>query len=345
MPPPDQNKPGGSPDFLNQSDIDRLIAEAAAVAEKKPPVFRSTGERFAETDAPRVEAHDFSNPVVIDDLVMRALRQRHHEFTSFVSARLSIFLRMDFSLKLQRLATTVYHRFTASVPNPGHVVLFKMEPLAGVGVLDVNPRLGLTVVDRMLGGKGHSVKVPDNLTEIEINLLDDILLVIIEEWCRLWSHERKLTASVVGRESGGRYLQTSASDTVMLVAIFEGSIGDCTERMQLAIPLPTVEGVVRGMAAASLQAASENKNATRQTAWRPAYNGIRIPLSVEWDAGEISLRELIALAAGSIVRLPREIIQQTRVRLADRTKFVGEIGVEDGRLAVRIDQKLYPEDV
>ena len=36
--------------------------------------------------------------------------------------------------------------------------MFKVEPLVGVGILDINPRLALTIADRLLGGRGHSVK-------------------------------------------------------------------------------------------------------------------------------------------------------------------------------------------
>jgi flagellar motor switch protein FliM len=343
---PEQKSPlGAGGDSLSQSDIDRLMAEAVATATKAPPIFRHDGERFSEEEMPGVEAHDFFNPVLIDEPILRALRQRHNEFAAFVSARLSIFLRMDFTLKLQRVATLVYHRFAASVPNPGHVVLFKMEPLAGVGVVDVTPRLGLTIVDRLLGGKGHSVKVPDNLTEIEMNLLDDMLLVMLEEWCRLWGGDKRLNTAIVGRENGGRYLQTSASETVMLVIAFTGSIGDCNERLQIAIPYATIEGTIRAIASSRLASATEPARKERTSAWRSAYNAIPIPLSVEWDAAESSLRDVIALAPGSVMRLPREIIRDTRVRLAGATKFVGEIGVEAGRLAVRIDQKVTSEDV
>jgi flagellar motor switch protein FliM len=337
--------PGDSGDVLSQFDIDRLIAEAASVAEKKPPVFRASGERYPQAEPPRVDAFDFTNPVVIDEMIMRPLSQRHEEFAALVSARLSIFLRMDFSLKLQRVAALAYHRFADSVPNPSHVLLFKMEPLPGVGVLDINTRLGLTIVDRMLGGKGHSVKAHEHLTEIETNLLDDILLVILEEWCRMWGIDRRLSAALVGHESGGRYLQTSARDTVMLAAVFEGAMGDCTDTVQLAIPLPSIEGIVRGMGNIRLPAAGEQARSERRASWRSAYNGIPIRLSAEWDACEISLRDILGLSPGSIVRLPRDILRETRVRVSDTTKFIGEVGVEGGRLAMRIDQKLSPEDV
>jgi flagellar motor switch protein FliM len=97
---------------------------------------------------------------------------------------------------------------------------------------------------------------------------------------------------------------------------------------------------LRALTAARLPAASATAPAKRASAWRPAFSHIPIPLSVEWDACELSLREIIALRAGHVLRLPKGILRDTRVRLGGATKFIGEAGVEDGRLAIRIDQKL-----
>ena len=161
----------------------------------------------------------------------------------------------------------------------------------------------------------------------------------------MWGIDQRLTVSLVGHESGGRYLQTSARDTVMFVAAFECALGDCTDTVQIAIPLPSIEGIVRGLGAARLAAGTEKKGSERRSAWRSAYNSIPIRLSVEWDACDLSLRQVLDLSPGTIVRLPRDIVRDTRVRLTGATKYVGEVGVEDGRLAIRIDQKLSPEDV
>jgi flagellar motor switch protein FliM len=330
---------------LSQADIDRMMAAASASAAGNAVVFRANGERYDPATLPSIDTYDFANPAVIDEAVLRLLRQRHEEFAAFVSARLSILLRLDFTLKLQRVASMAYRRFTAQVPNPGQVLLFKLEPLAGVGVLDINLRLALAVVERLLGGKGQIAQAPQALSEIEQNLLDDVLLVMLEEWCRLWSNDRRLTASIVGHENGGRYLQTSAADTAMLVLVFEATFGECVERIQLALPYASVEGIVRGMTTAHLPAAGESAIKQRASAWRPALGHIPIPLSVEWDACELSLREIIGLQPGTVLRLPKGILQETHVRLGGATKFIGEAGVEDGRIALRIDQKITTEEV
>jgi len=64
-----------------------------------------------------------------------------------------------------------YATFTGDLPDLTHLCLFKVDPLVGVGILDINPHLALTIVDRILGGRGHSVSAERFPTEIEIGLL------------------------------------------------------------------------------------------------------------------------------------------------------------------------------
>ncbi|RME71212.1 MAG: flagellar motor switch protein FliM [Verrucomicrobia bacterium] len=352
MPDPEQEKkpsvPGGSnpAQELTQEEIDQLLAASQAAANSvggNGPIFDCRGNRFDRTNPPRVEPYDFSNPTVLEEHLLRILRQRHGEFADLLAARLSLYLRLDVTLELQSVSTQVYRRFAASVRNPSHVVLFKLEPLNGVGVLEIAPTLGLAFVDRMLGGKGESDPDATALTEIEMNLLDDVLLVFLEEWARIWGSETPLTPSLLGRESGGRYLQTSASDTIMLVAVFDGTAGSSTERIQVAIPFPSIEHLVRGMSA--LLPAPEDEKPEHSTEWRPIYNNIPIPLSVEWDACELTVKEILDLKPGQVIRLPRQIISDTRVRLGDVSRFTGEIGVDGDHLAVRIDKTTSQEDV
>ena len=98
---------------------------------------------------------------------LRRLRILHEDFIRYLSARLSLYLRMELGLKMARLTTATYAKFTESLPNPTHLCLFKAEPLAGVGILDINPRLALTIADRllaMLGGAMAELVIGDPVT-------------------------------------------------------------------------------------------------------------------------------------------------------------------------------------
>ena len=93
-------------------------------------------------------AYDFRNPVFLTEVELRRLRMLHEDFIRYLSARLSLFLRMEFSLKMARLTTLTFEKFTESLPSPTHISLFKAEPLLGVGIIDVATMYGIGAIIR-----------------------------------------------------------------------------------------------------------------------------------------------------------------------------------------------------
>src|SRR5256885_4201474 len=170
-----------SADFLDQSEIDKLLAQSAETTAHRPMLVGVGG---AMPSTAKIEPYDFRNPAFLSEAELRRLRLLHEDFIRYLSARLSLYLRMEFGLKMAKLTTVSYTKFTESLPSPTHLSLFKVEPLVGVGILDINPRLALTIADRLLGGRGHSVKAERYLTEIEIALIEDVILEIGRASCR-----------------------------------------------------------------------------------------------------------------------------------------------------------------
>jgi flagellar motor switch protein FliM len=326
-----------SSEVLDQSEIDRLLAQA--IEPPKQHVYRADGRKMDAAAAPKIEVYDFRNPVFLTEVELRRLRLLHEDFIRYLSARLSLFLRMEFTLKMSKLTTLAYAKFTESLPSPTHLCLFKTEPLMGVGILDLNPRLALTLVDRMLGGHGHSVKLERYLTEIEVALLEDVIRIILEEWCAQWKGQRELHPAVIGHENNGRFLQTSPKDAVMLALTMEVGFGDCSEQMQIGIPYYTIEPLVKSMQA------SRDKDTTpdakpAKAEWKQIYEHISMPVRAEWDAFELSLRELTQLRVGDVIEMPPEIVEQTQVTLNGTPKFIGTVGLDSDRVVVKLVKKI-----
>jgi flagellar motor switch protein FliM len=327
--------------MLDQSEIDQLLAQA--VAEVRPPLLRADGKRGDAEAAARVEVYDFRNPAFLTEVELRRLRILHQDFIRYLSARLALYLRMECSLKMARLQTQTYAKFTEALPSPTHICLFKVEPLLGVGVLDINPRLALTLVDRLLGGRGHSVKAERYLTEIEIALIEDVIVIILEEWCGQWKAENDLHPLIIGHENNGRFLQTSPRDAIVLALTLEASFGDCSEQIQIGVPYYTIEPIVKRM-----QARRQKDNAVntveKRAAWQPSYDRITMPVRAEWAALELPLREITALRVGDVIELPHTICNETRVLLNGTAKFVGTVGLDSDRVAIQLSRKLPTED-
>ena len=326
-------------DVLDQSEIDKLLSEATAPVRQQ--IFLADGKRV-DGETPKIETYDFRNPVFLTEVELRRLRLLHEDFIRYLTARISLFLRMEFALKMAKLTTLTYAKFTDGLPNPTHLCLFKAEPLLGVGILDINPRLALTLVDRMLGGRGHSVKLERYLTEIEIALLEDIIMIVLEEWCHQWKHEKELHPQVIGHENNGRFLQTSPKDAIILALTLEANFGDCSEQLQIGVPYYTIEPMVRAMQVRRQKDATPG-SISLKAEWKSAYEHIAIPARAEWDAFDISLREISNLRVGEVIEMPAGILDETRISLNGTPKFIGTVGLDSDRVAVKLTKKIPTE--
>ncbi len=326
---------------LDQSEIDRLLAQAQESS--RPALLRANGRRGGEVDDVTVETYDFRNPAFLTEAELRRLRIVHEDFIRYLAARLSLFLRMECSLKMARLTTLSYEKFTEALPSPTHICLFKTDPLLGVGVLDINPRLALSLVDRMLGGRGHSVKSERYLTEIETALLEDVVKLILEEWCGQWRDDQELHPHLIGHENNGRFLQTSPPDAVVLALAIEVAFGDCSEQIQLGLPYYTIEPLVKALHQRREKDVAPVAPAA-PAAWRGVHDHIRIPVRAEWTLPELPLREIAALRVGDVIELSADLLDRTQVLLGGEAKFLGTIGLEDDRVAVKVRSKLPPPE-
>lgn len=327
-------------ELLNQTDIDALISEA--MEEPEEIIYDPEGNKVKTPKGTRIEPYDFRNPIFLTEVELRRVRIRHEEFIRYLAARLSIFLRLEYSLKMSRLSTLTYSKFTETIPNPAHVVLFKIEQLFGVGVIDINPRLALTMVDRMLGGKGHSVQGERYLTEIETNLVDDVVSIVLEEWCRQWKAEQELDTTIIGHESNGRFLETSPADAIMLVLSMEAGVGDCSETIQIGLPYYTLEPIIKRMHEAKEKDLGLDL-AQSESAWQSSFNQIDIPVQAEWDGDTLTTKEVLNLRPGDVIRFPKSVLKNTRVRLSNTIKFTGEVGLENNRVGVKLNRKVEEE--
>lgn len=323
-------------DTLDQAEIDRLIAQSIEPPEAKKTVL---GAGAKHGTPPKVEQYDFRNPVFLSEGELRRLRLLHEDFIRYLSARLSLFLRMEFGLKMSGLTTVTYSKFCESLPSPTHLSLFKVDPLVGVGILDINPRLALTIADRLLGGRGHSVKAERYLTEIEIALIEDVILTFLEEWCSQWKSDQEMHPSIIGHENNGRFLQTSPKDAIILALTLEASFGDCSEQIQIGVPYYTIEPMVKKMQA-KRQKDSAVAPSVRRAEWQKSYDRITIPVCAEWQAVELPVREITSLRVGDVIELPASICADTRLLLSGTPKFIGTVGLDTDHVAIQITRKL-----
>jgi len=288
----------------------------------------------------KLEKFDFRRPVFLKEVELRHLRALHEDFVRFLGGRLSLFLRMEMALKITKLVTLRYAEFTSGLSEAAHICLFKAEPLTGIGLLDLSPSLALAIADRLLGGKGQAVTGERRLTEIEVGLIEDVVLLILEEWCSQWKAEPALRPEIIGHENDGRFLQTSPKEASLLALTMEATFGETTATVQIAVPYYTLEPLLRTLRGRRNKEGVHSLGDKPVLQWQGAFDHIAVPLRADWDGFEVSLREIVCLRVGDVIEMPESLLHQTRILLNGTPKFVGTVGLEGENVAVQIGRKL-----
>jgi flagellar motor switch protein FliM len=321
-------------EVLSQSEVERLLTQIQ-VAETAATVLKPGGlkARFKHED---IQPYDFRQPAFLTSSELRRIRLRHEEFIRSLAAHLSIYLRLEINLQMSKLQTLSYQKYAEGLPSPTHLTMFKVEPLKGVCLLDLAPRLGLTIVDRLLGGAAHSVTPSGDLSEIEIALLDQVALIILQEWCQLWQNVENPHPVLLGHENSGRFLSTSPHDSILLILSMEVRLGDCVEQMQLAFPFLTIEPLIRQSGGGGDAGCASSAPQSRPAQWNSNLDEVRIRIDTESHGLELSARQLAALKCGDVLMLDASSLDRVEVRLEQRPKFHGRLGTSGNRLAVEL---------
>lgn len=336
----DETNPSGEPEILSQSDVEKLLAQVA-----DQEAYNTGGSKGGAPDKVReksvVQPYDFRMPVFLSANELRKLRVEHDEFVQSLGARLSNYLRLEVGLQMSKINTVTFQEFANTLSNPTHVTLFKVEPLTGVCVLEVNPRLGLTIVDRLMGGAGHSMDVDRDLSEIEVALLDQATQIIIGEWCNHWTTSEDLRPTILGHENNGQFVQTSSPATITLAVTMEARIGDCMEKLQIGFPCMTLEPLIRRL---SMEVDSVAKEAEAAPAgpprWMSQFNSVEVPLTAYFPEMTFPAGDLARLKVGDVLSWKPEVVNEIQVRLASLPKFSGRLGRNGKNWAIQINQIL-----
>jgi flagellar motor switch protein FliM len=299
------------------------------------PVLMARGARELRP-ADTIRSCDFRQSALLAPTELRRIRVRQEQFARALSTRLAMFLRAEFTVQLANLQIVGYQKFIENLPGPSHVTLFKIDPLKGTALLVIPPRLGRSLVDRLLGGPGQITDDRRDLSEIEVALIDQVAMLLTTEWCQHWPEMRELRPALVGHENNSRYLQTSAPDTAMLVVTLAAGFGEPLEPIELVFPYATVEPLVRLLCPAGLAEADSSAARPAPLKWNPLFDEVPLPVAAEWQGLKMSAGDITRLKDGDVLMLDPKCVGQVLLRLSRVPKFVGRAGLRGGRWAVEL---------
>ncbi len=328
----DDINPDDPGEILSQEDIDSLLSQRFSQEPEEGDTRRIVGN---VSHTPIVEIYDFRQPTFMGETEMRRLRLMHEDFIRFLEARLSLFLRKDFSLKMLKLETLSYQRALDTIESPAHLALFRASPLPGIGFLEISPRLALTVASSILGGKGQAPNEARFLTKIEIDLIEEFLFIFLQEWCSQWKFKEHLEPQITGHEVVASVLQICEPDTVLFLLVMEAEVRGCSGQIQVGVPLYMIEPMVRHL---KEERRREENYGTgeKEVTWRKGYSNVPVTVKASFSIGEMSANRCAQWRPGTFIPFDGKSLQDVTLWLSNVALFHAEVGVQDGAVAVAL---------
>jgi flagellar motor switch protein FliM len=296
--------------ILSQDEIDALLGSSAT----SDGASRAPG---AET----VVTYDFRRPDRASSEQIRSLHVLHDRFSRNMSTSLSAYLRAVTEVTIVSVEQFTYSEVLMSLQDPTAYYSLTLEPLEGIGALELNPSVAFTMIDRMLGGKGQRVSATRALTEIEQNVIDGVVKLVLENLSETWASIVPVRFKTKTRETRPQMLQVAAPNDPMILLAFDIRIGGSRGMLNFCIPTLVIEAFGASFTQGWYRTKREP---TEEERVGLLENLARVPLPVAAVLRTtLSGRELLELRPGDVVSLGLPVQRPLMVRIGQIDQFEG----------------------
>ena len=232
-------------EVLSQSEIDALLS---AISSGKS--LDNIDTKRVEVEHRKIKIYDFKRPDKFSKDQIRTLQMMHENFARVTTTSLSAQLRTLVGIHVASVDQLTYEEFIRSVSNPSTLAMVSMDPLKGSSILEIDPSITFTIIDRLFGGPGESPKnLNRELTDIELSVMEGIIVRILGNLREAWSQVIDLRPRLGSIETNPQFAQmVSPNDMVVLITL-ETKVADVEGMMNFCIPYITIEPILSKLSA------------------------------------------------------------------------------------------------
>jgi len=287
-------------------------------------------------------SYDFRRPDRFPRDSVRTLSVAHEVFARRLASGLGSALRSLVQLEPVSVDQLTFDDYVRSMPNPTVAALLALPPLPGTVVVEIDVRLALLLVDRMLGGgssvggAGLGLRRP---TELETFLLGDLVRHAGEALREALAGLADPTPELLTVEYNPQLVQVAPpSDTVLLFTYrLSASQGLETEGLlTLCYPSATVQPLLDRIEA---QSGVDHSPALADLASSPLLDQVAevdVTLTARLRESTIAAADVAALRPGDVLRLDHRVSEPVLVEVGGVPVVEGHLGRRGRRLAVQV---------
>lgn len=329
-------------DVLSQQEIDSLLSGMSAGTIQVDDVI---SEKLSKQE---VVTYDFRRPSRLSKNQLRSFQTAHESFAETFGYYLVSKLQTVVSISVTSVDQLFYSEFILSVSTPSCLYVFDIEGTDGNGIMEISPQLAFSLVERLLGGGADGPKKSRAITSIEQAVILGIIQRAFEDLSSAWRSLGDLAFSYSRLETEADFVQIAPGSEIVLVVSFDVNIGSNSYLLNLCFPTFALEDVLANLNRRQLTAAlkaPEKKARENEGILQRQIATTYLPVIAELGSSAVSIRELMELKIGDVLKLNTKIDQEIQLLIAGKRKLAVRPGTVDNKKAVRVIRKLNDDDI
>lgn len=325
-------------EVLSQDEIDQLlmaISSGSTESEEVKPV----------NDSRKIKIYDFKRPDKFSKEQMRTVQVMHETFARLTTTTLSAQLRSMVHVHVASVDQLTYEEFIRSIPTPTTLAVINMDPLKGNAILEIDPAITFSMIDRLFGGTGQGTKVQRDLTDIEQSVMEGIIVRILANMRESWTQVVDLRPRLGQIETNPQFAQIVPPSEMVVLVTLETKVGDEEGMMNFCIPYITIEPIISKLSS-QFWFSSVRRSSTTQYlgVLKEKLSNVEMDVVAEVGSINIPIGDVLGLKVNDIVQLSNVRVNDPLIlSVGNQKKFYCQPGVIGKRMAVQILGKIISE--
>jgi flagellar motor switch protein FliM len=322
-------------EVLSQDEIDQLLT-AINAGDTEPADLRSAA------DTRKIRIWDFKRPDKFSKEQIRTVQIMHETFARLTTTSLSAALRSMIHVHVASVDQLTYEEFIRSIPTPTTLAIINMDPLKGNAILEIDPAISFSIIERLFGGPGEGTKNTHELTDIEASVMEGIIVRILGNMREAWTQVIDLRPRLGQIDTNPQFVQIVAPTEMVVLVTLETKVGDVEGMMNFCIPYLTIEPII-GKLSAQFWYSSVRRGVTTENLniLKEKLSTVDVDVVAEIGKIQVPIKDVLSLQAGDVVRLYNTRVGDTySLNIGRKKKFLCRPGVIGKKMAVQITKKI-----
>lgn len=326
-------------EVLSQDEIDQLLT-AISSGEVE------TQEMQQATDQKKIKIYDFKRPDKFSKDQIRTVSIMHETFARLTTTSLSAQLRSLVHVHVASVDQLTYEEFIRSIPNPTTLAVINMDPLKGSAILEIDPAVTFSIIDRLFGGQGEGTKLARDLTDIEQSVMEGIIVRILGNMREAWSTVVDLRPRLGQIETNPQFAQIVPPTEMVVLVTLETKVGEVEGMMNFCIPYLTIEPIISKLSAQYWYSSVRRGTTTENlNILRERLSKIEVTIMAEIGSMNLTVNDVLSLRPGDLIRLYSvRVGDPMMLKIGDRKKFLCRPGMVGNKVAVQVTKQLEEVD-